>query len=357
MLAILVTSTAPHSGKSGIALALIHHLKERGMNVGYFKPFGARPVIINGITTDQDAAYVSTCCVPNLVPLEDVCPVVNTQAFVEETLATGPQDLSGRVLAAYERCSSGRDVMVIEGPDGLFQGRSAGIALRTLTTLLDARALVVHRPADYEVPDDVLTMADTLGDKFGTVLLNWVHEPEMPFVAHKVKPFLSQAGVPVAGILPYDPLLSSVSVAEIVAALGGEVLNSHDRLDRRVESFMVGAMEVEQAQRFFQHQANKAVITGGDRPDVQLAALETSTNALILTGSMEPSPIVVARASELGVPVISVDTDTLTAIEQLDSLIGHVRLHDSEKADRIRDELERAVDTDALLATFGVATD
>jgi len=45
---------------------------------------------------------------------------------------------------------------------------------------------------------------------------------------------------------------------------------------------MVGAMGQEQALNFLEVKANKAVITGGDRADVQLAALETSTKCLIL---------------------------------------------------------------------------
>lgn len=356
MHAILVTSTAPHSGKSGIALALIHHLREHGFDVGYFKPFGVMPVTVDGVVTDEDAVYVSSCCLDDPAPLEDVCPVVRTQAFVEDVLAGAPKDRTARVLEAYERCSQKREVMVIEGPNGMFQGRSAGIDVSALTRLLDARALVIHRPAELDLPDDVLTMAATLGERLGAVLLNWVREPAMPFVSQKVAPFLERAGVPVAGILAYDPLLSSVSVAEIVDTLGGRVLNSADQLGRRVESFMIGAMEVEQALRFFQHEHDKAVVTGGDRADVQMAALETSTSALILTGNMDPSPRVVARAEELGVPVVLVQTDTLDAIESLESLIGHVRLHDPEKAARIRSELEGAVDMDALLSSFGITS-
>ncbi len=37
---------------------------------------------------------------------------------------------------------------------------------------------------------------------------------------------------------------------------------------------------------------NMAVITGGDRTDLQLAALETSTTCLILTGSISPDPLI-----------------------------------------------------------------
>jgi len=59
---------------------------------------------------------------------------------------------------------------------------------------------------------------------------------------------------------------------------------------------MVGAMNVDSALAHFRRQPNKAVITGGDRPDIQLAALETSTRCLILTGNLPPNPLIIGRA-------------------------------------------------------------
>ena len=49
---------------------------------------------------------------------------------------------------------------------------------------------------------------------------------------------------------------------------------------------------------------NKAVITGGDRADIQLAALETSTKCIVLTGDLYPNAIILARAQECGVPIV-----------------------------------------------------
>ena len=58
-----------------------------------------------------------------------------------------------------------------------------------------------------------------------------------------------------------------------------------------------------------------AVVTGGDRTELQMAALETSTHCLILTGRIPPKEIIIERAESLEIPVLSVDTDTLTTVE------------------------------------------
>ena len=59
----------------------------------------------------------------------------------------------------------------------------------------------------------------------------------------------------------------------------------------------------------------KALITGGDRSDIHLVALETATRCLILTGNLRPMPEVVRRAEELGVPVLLVRQNTLEVVE------------------------------------------
>jgi BioD-like phosphotransacetylase family protein len=63
-----------------------------------------------------------------------------------------------------------------------------------------------------------------------------------------------------------------------------------------------------------------------------LAALEASTQCLILTGVGEPLPQLIYRAEELEVPVLKVDHDTLSTVEVIEAAIGHVRLHEPVKA-------------------------
>ena len=75
-----------------------------------------------------------------------------------------------------------------------------------------------------------------------------------------------------------------------------------------------------------------AVVTGADRTDIQLAALEASTQCLILTGVGEPLPQLLSRAEELEVPVLKVEHDTLTTVETIEAAFGHVNLHEAVKA-------------------------
>jgi len=351
---ILITSTEAYSGKSGICLALLSMLSARGRSVAYFKPYGTMPMSIDGVMTDKDAYYMNQQVTPPAPPIEAVCPVLKTRAFVEGVMRGTTDDVRSRVVAAFEQVAQGRDVVVMEGPVDVFQGTAVGLSICELADLLQARVLVVTRPSGVEFPDELLGACGCLGDRLAGALFNWVHPSNADFVRDHVTPFLRRRNIPVFGALPQDSSLASVSVHEIVDALQATVLSAENRLEEPVEAFMVGAMGQEKALRFFRRKGRKAVITGGDRADVQLAALETDTRALILTGNLPPSSLVLARADEIGVPMLLVDMDTLTAVERLDSLMGRTRIHDPGKAAKIRESLETNADVPGLLKAFGI---
>ena len=78
------------------------------------------------------------------------------------------------------------------------------------------------------------------------------------------------------------------------------------------------------------------MITGGDRADIQLAALETSTRCLVLTGNLRPNSLILGRAEELGVPLVLAKQDTLTAVELIQQYFGKLRLHQPRKVERVQ---------------------
>ena len=102
--------------------------------------------------------------------------------------------------------------------------------------------------------------------------------------------------------------------------------SGEDRMDTMIERFCVGAMDVEGALRVFRRIPRKAVVTGGMRPDIQHAALETDTRCLILTGGVTPNEGVRHRARMLGVPVLVVQGDTMATVERFEQLLGRVRI-------------------------------
>lgn len=348
MESFIVASTRPYIGKSGIVLSLMRIAQDGGARTAYFKPYGTMPATVDGVHTDLDAAFISRQATTD-VALDTVCPVVESRTFIEEVSAGRIADERDRVREAFERVADDADLVVVEGPSDIFQGRSVELSLAQVADLLGARVLLVAAADRASLPDGILGAADCLGNRLAGVLFNAVQPHLAAFVEGEAAPFLTRRGMSVFGSVPFDAMLSSVTIAEVTEELGGTVLCAERSLALSAETFMVGAMGQDKALRFFRHRPRKIVVTGGDRSDVQLAALETDTRALVLTGDLPPSAHVLSRAEGLGVPIILVPLDTLSAVERLERLFGRVRLHDPVKADRIRAMLTASVDVDAMM--------
>jgi BioD-like phosphotransacetylase family protein len=97
-----------------------------------------------------------------------------------------------------------------------------------------------------------------------------------------------------------------------------------------------------------------AVVTGGDRTDLQLAALEASIHCLILTGNTAPQPLILARAEDLEIPILAVNLDTLTTVEIVARAFGKVRLHETIKLDCIQELIKQHFDLDQLISKLGL---
>jgi hypothetical protein len=63
---------------------------------------------------------------------------------------------------------------------------------------------------------------------------------------------------------------------------------------------------------------------------------------------------VLGQAEELGVPIILVNYDTATTVEMVDAAIGHQKVHNPKKIDRVRQFIKDDVDLDLLLEQVGL---
>ncbi len=336
-----------YSGKSATILGLAKLLRDRHFNVGYGKPLGTFQPNADTEDTEADVWFVQhTLNLPTVRPTL----LTLTPETIEARLIGRDQTDYRQALIAYQNDNS-EDVVLLEGPATLAEGRLFDLGIGEMAQVLDAPILLVVRYDSPLVVESVLLAKSELGDRLLGVIINDIPDAERePLKA--ICGYLEAQQVPVFGLLPRSQLLRSVSVRELVRQLGAEVLCRSDRLDLLVEELTIGAMNVSAALKYFRKGNNMAVITGGDRTDIQWAALETSTHCLILTGHLPPSPAILARAEELEIPILSVDLDTLTAVEIVDRAFGQVRLHEVAKVKFIEQLMQEHVDGDRLLRSL-----
>jgi hypothetical protein len=263
-------------------------------------------------------------------------------------------DYPKRLLEVFGRVSKGKDVMLVEGVDRLSAGGLIRLPANEVCKLLGAKSLTVVRYAGFLSLDAVLFYRRVLGDPMIGAVMNGVPQRLMDSAEGVAKPFLQKEGILVYGVLPEDRFLMSVSVKELAEALDAEIVTRPDKGEELVQNLMVGAMTADVALSYFRQKPNKAVITGGDRSDIQLAALQTSTNCLILTGNLHPQDMIKGVAQEMGVPIVVSKYDTLTTIEIVEGFFGKSRFQQEKKTQRFQELLSEHFDFTSLYITLGL---
>jgi BioD-like phosphotransacetylase family protein len=331
----------------------MHRLKKDGYSVGYFKPFSSAARVIAESTVDEDARFVKETFGLS-EPLETLAPVVLTNQQVRKILSEGGADYRRTVQEAAETIARGKDVVIVEGSANFREGYIVNLAPPQTIKMLDAKVITVVGYQDsLQIVDDILTAQVRMADRLAGIIINTVPANRSDYVIGLVKPFVQKQGVNLLAVLQREQMLQSISIGEIVDALGGELLCGECATDL-VENLLVASMGVEHALNYFRRVTNKAVIVGGDRPDIQLAALETSTKALILTGNMQPNPMIAAKAEERDVAIILSPYDTLTTVEMVSQFFGKSRFHQVEKVTRFEELLGQSLDFVGLYRTIGL---
>lgn len=356
MKALYVTSLHTFSGKTALCLGLGRRLQTDGHRVGYLKPLSTQPWQAECGLADEDADFVRR----TLGLSEETCDLVGIvltpQLLMQELTGEAPAGLLERVKAAFEGVGADKDVVLLEGGASLREGFCIGLGTPVVAEALDVCALAVTPFLDrMALLDDFLVAKLRLGERLLGVVANRVPDEEMDFVINVAGPYLEEREIPLLGTLPVREELQAISVGELADVLKGEFLVLPDKGDVLIEYLVVGAMSVEQAlPRIRRVAGTKAVITGGDRADIQLVALETATQCLILTGHLRPVPEVLCRAEEAGVPVLLVRDNTFETVEAIERVFGKTRLGQAAKLEQFEALMDEHFDFKRLYEALGL---
>ncbi|MDI6830956.1 MAG: phosphotransacetylase family protein [Actinomycetota bacterium] len=356
MVSLYLISAAGLSGMHTVCIGLAMRMREEGLRVGYMKPLGYRYFQQEGKVTDEDAAFMRRTLELE-DDLDDLCPVLLSPELVRSALKgeRETEALRSRILEAHGRVSAGRDVVIIQGAFTSVQGRFLDLSAYQIAPLLGAKVLLVERFDDALMGDNVMAVRDDFGSGLIGVVFNMVAPNRESFVRELLAPRLEAEGIAVLGSLPRDRLLRSINVGDLAQQLGGRVLTGEQGLDELVEDVVVGAMGTEHALSIFRRHHNFCVVTGGDRSDIQLAAMEAGARCVVLSGNLYPTSIILSRAEELSVPVVLVGEDTFTAADRAEAIIRSARTHEPAKLERLRGLIEEHVDLARLYELAGIA--
>ena len=323
MSVLIVVSDRDGVGKTAAVLGIAESWRRRGADAIAIKPFASGD-------DDPDPGAISR--------VSGEAPAGAARVFSAGESAPSGDEWRSAIRALGDAADGGADV-VVEAPASLGIGGVSAAA-----EALDARVIAL---AGYRRDLDGADFAgwrDALGDSLAGVLVNGVTRYLGSDARERLAPSLSAAGVRCVGMIPEDRLMLSPTVEEVRAALGGEYVVDEGDIHRPLEYFQVGVMSLDPGRLRFGLYENNAVVVRGDRPDIQMSALDSSIACLLLTCGTAPIEYVMYEAREEETPVMLVETDTLTTMAALNGATANASAATPLKAARFADLIESHAD-------------
>jgi BioD-like phosphotransacetylase family protein len=339
--ALYVTSLQAGVGKTAVCAGLGRHLQGDGKKVGFIKPMVADIKSRDKVAIDSDAEFIKYVLALE-EPVDSLCPVIG-----------GEGELGERIKQAYARVSKGKDVVIVEG---VWRQRPGGRPIEAsygVVEALDARVIIVEPYSQELSGAKFIDKYKDFGEYLLGVVVNKVPRSRVEPVSEQLSS--QNGGVDILGVFPEDRALFSLTVGELAEHIHGEILSGAEKSGEVVENFMLGALTVDSGLDYFGRKANKAVVVRGERPDMQLAALETPTKCLVLSGGVSPIGVVRRSAEDKGIPIILTKGDVASVVNSVELALGKPRFNQEKKLPRLIEIMEQQFDFQALYKGLGLA--
>ncbi len=354
MPAIYVASPEGDTGKSTIALGILHRLAAKVARVGVFRPItrlGEGRDYILELLLDHTTAGLA---------YED-CVGVSYQQLHED-----PDAALAEIVDRFHQVADQCDAVLVVGSDYTDVAAPSELSTNARIAANLGAPVVLAVKARGRTPDQVTQVVEVCMDEIAAqhartaaVVVNRCEPAEMDDVAAA----LQNLG-PRTYVLPEEPLLVAPSVAELQTAVEGTVLRGEPALlTREVLDVLVAGMTAEHVLERLTE--GVAVVTPGDRSDVVLAVLSAhaaegfpSLSCVILNGGLPLHPSIESLVSGLGLrlPIIETRFGTFETASRVAATRGRVTTQSHRKVDTALALMDAHVDTEDLLAQLAIAT-
>ncbi|OBI80749.1 phosphate acetyltransferase [Mycobacterium sp. E740] len=350
--AVYVASPEGDTGKSTIALGLLHRLTATVAKVGVFRPItrlGEDCDYILELLLEQSTAGLSY----------DECVGVGYEQLHED-----PDGALGEIVDRYHWVADQCDAVLIVGSDYTDVATPSELSTNARIAANLGAPVVLAVKAKDRTPDQVAHIVDIC---LGEIAAQHAHTAAV--VANRCDPAQLTAVIdalqgfePKCYALPEEPLLVAPSVAELQRAVEGTLISGDPALlSREAMDVLVAGMTAERVLERLSE--GVAVIAAGDRSDVVLALASAhaaegfpSLSCIILNGGLELHPAIAALVAGLGLrlPMIATEFRTFETASRVAATRGRVTAASIRKIDTALALMEAHVDVADLLAQLAI---
>jgi len=205
---LFVTGTDTEVGKTVIAGGIARVLKDKGQEVGVFKPVASGCRSDRGGLVSPDAEFLAHCA-NSSETLDQICPVRFREPLAPEVaVQRGAEPIELEIIRTYyNRLAAGKEVMIVEGIGGLLVPLSQELLVADLAGQMDLPLLIVANPGLGTINHTLLTIeaARARGLRVAGIVIN-SYVADTASVAEETNPAAIEraSGVKVLAIVPRD---------------------------------------------------------------------------------------------------------------------------------------------------------
>jgi phosphate acetyltransferase len=362
--AIYIASPEGDTGKSTIALGILHRLAATVPRVGVFRPitrFSGGQERSGPGNESEDRDYILELLLAGAtagLPYEDCVGVGYQQVHEDPDAAIA--DIVDRFHRVADRC----DAVLIVGSDYTDVATPSELSMNArIAANLGAPVVLAVKAAD-RTPQEVAHVVEICLAELNhqhahaaAVVANRCDPAQLAAVAEALKPL-----GPPAYVLPEEPLLIAPSVAELQVAVDGTVIAGDPALlSREAMGVLVAGMTAEHVLERLTE--GVAVVTPGDRSDVVLAVVSAhaaegfpSLSCIILNGGLDLHPAIASLVEGLGLrlPILATKYGTFETAGRMAGARGRVTAKSQRKIDTALALIDEYVDVNDLLAQLTI---
>jgi BioD-like phosphotransacetylase family protein len=350
--AFYLCSLKERAGKSFLSIGIIQKLQKEKKRFAYFKPIGC-PKGAFSSKADKDVGFILNTVYKTDHPYDLVSPISIPDAYYIDIVDAGKKsEYLETIRNAYNEITKDVDYVVIEGSPSIRKFIRVGIDDVSIAQALGINELIFVSTESSDRCIDNFFFTKNYFDFRGVspmgIIFNKIDYEYIERIKELKEKHIKRYNIPVLGIIEMSLELFSPRAIEIKEAIGGELINesASEGLKNLVETTIIGAMNTQAALKYLRQVKKAAVITGGDRTDLALAALNEDVSALILTGYMQPDKKVIIAANAKGIPIILSPSDTYTTLRNMEKLKAGIQEDEIHLA---LDIIENQINWDLLL--------
>jgi BioD-like phosphotransacetylase family protein len=349
---LFIGSTGDRAGHSLTTWTIARRLVEKGLKVGFVKPFGTNPFYVQGSWTDHDT-YIFKEVLKLREPMERICPYrVSDETWRQK----GSDEIMEEFKSLAQELSEDKDVLLIMGSKHIFFDDAAcPIPDISFIPELKADFLLVHRYRKISRSIySILSVSSLLRERIRGIIVNRVPAEEIYDIRNQLVLPLRQKSIPVTTALPEDPILSFRSLQEVNDVLSGDLLLGEENLGKPIGGITVGSADLTGELGLFKRAYNKIILLEPLPADLQASESPRPVAGILLTSARNPAPQLLQAAKRAKVPLILVKHDTFAAMELLEQSASHLSPLDEIKVRHFTEMMDQDGALERLFQSLGV---